>query len=166
MTSPEYHILFRKRWLKLDENCCRCSLLQILKPETYAFPRTVSPTFSSVSLYNQPFSRYCISCNFPIDPHVKISKCPVLKSWSNAQKKRPVFSHGSQCHHKVWLRLDENCTRRYSVLKLPAPYCPVLTKFSKCHTFFLNLADRQKKGMACIPPPKYHNFHKVWLKFG
>ncbi len=41
----------------------------------YVHCSTPSPTFSSVSLYGQPFARYCTFQDFPIDSHVKISKC-------------------------------------------------------------------------------------------
>ena len=36
---------------------------------------SLSPTFSSVLLYDHPFSRYCTFYDFFIDSHVKISKC-------------------------------------------------------------------------------------------
>ena len=42
--------------------------------ETYSTYGVASPKFSPVSLYGQPSSRF-YTFYFPIDPHVKISKC-------------------------------------------------------------------------------------------
>ncbi len=47
-----------------------------------------SPTFSSISLYDQPFSRYCTFYDLPVDFHVKISK--------------------QHTYSEVWLKSDEN----------------------------------------------------------
>ncbi len=89
--SPDYHI-FHTIWLKLDENLGNIIFLNITSeilqsalsnPElnsknrhkkypTYAVHRTVNSKFSSVSLYDQPISRYCTFYDFPTDSHVKI----------------------------------------------------------------------------------------------
>ena len=45
------------------------------KYPTYAVPRTTSPTFTHVSLYDQPFSRCCTFWDFSVDFHVKIPRC-------------------------------------------------------------------------------------------
>ncbi len=74
---PDQHT-YNKLWLKLNENYGSSSLLKILKfckvhrmtPNqtqgirhqkypTYVHCSTPSPKFSFVSLYDQPFSRYC-----------------------------------------------------------------------------------------------------------
>ena len=86
---------------------------------------TLSPKFSSVSLYDQPF---CFPW-FPIDSHVKLSKChKFCKNWPIAKKSNTLdYPYGKRCAHKDWMGSHENCWRS-SVLKFPAPHCPVLEK--------------------------------------
>ncbi len=52
----------------------------------HAHCSTPSPKFSSVSLHDQPFLRYSTFYDFPIDCHVKISKChKIFKFWQIAK---------------------------------------------------------------------------------
>ncbi len=77
---PDYHA-FHKVWLKLDEHRKFCKVHRMTSTELSndltrkVFPRTANPKLSSVSVYGQSFSRYCTFYDFPIDSHVKISKC-------------------------------------------------------------------------------------------
>ncbi len=131
---------------------------------TYAVRRTTSPIFSSVSFYDQPFSRNCTFYDFPIDSHVKISKYhKIFKNLDDCREKYLlVFLHCSQCRHRFWLRSDEH--RWSSVLKFPAPYVPMLTKISKWHQFFYFWHIAKEVITCSAPPPNYHTSHKIWLK--
>ena len=74
---------------------------------------------------------------FPVDSHVKISKCHnIFKFWQIAKMCHNVlFTHNYLIYHKVWLRSDENW-RRNSILKFLLPWGPMLTKTKK------NLAEK------------------------
>ncbi len=59
----------------------------------YGVPMTTSLKFSYVSLYGRPFSRYCIFYEFPIDSHLKNSKChKIFKTWLIAKKSNSLYS--------------------------------------------------------------------------
>ena len=77
----------------------------------------------------------------------------------------PVFHHCSQCPHKVWLTLDENC--RSSVSKFPAPYGPVLTKKIQSAIEFVIFGRSPKKVTAYISPWLWYfvsSLVKIWWK--
>ncbi len=123
--------------------------------------RTTSPKFSSVTLHNQPFSRYCTFQDFPIDFHVKISKCHKFLILADHQKiYKFMVPYDCLMYHKVWLRSDKNC--RSTVLKFPAPYGPVLTKFFKV-PYNLQFWEITKKPQPIFPHDQYTN-NKVCLK--
>ncbi len=121
----------------------------------YAFTRTVSLKCSSVLLSDQLFSRYCIFYYFPIDSHVKISQCHnIFKTWPIAKKSNRMYSTTVAILANVpwsWLKSDEN-HRGNSILELPAPYGPMLTKISNCHKTFQYFTERQIKVIGCILP--------------
>ncbi len=55
------------------------------KYPTYVHSSTQSPNFLPVWVYDLPFSRYSTFYDFPIDSHVKISKChKIFKFWQIA----------------------------------------------------------------------------------
>ncbi len=133
--SPDYQA-FNKAWLISDKNWGSSSLLKILTSEILQSapndPKLNSNDLTRKVLYirsswdheSQIFSRFALrsaiyfrSCSFhdfPIDSHVKISKCHnfFFKFGRLPRKvKQPVFSHGSQCPPKVWVTLDENCRK-------------------------------------------------------
>ena len=134
-------------WLKSDENCWRSSVSEIVEseilqsalndPKLNSKNLTLKVSYICALWYPEcpkfcPF-RSAISrfqdiphLDFPIDPHVKISKCH--KFLADHQNIYNVISpYDCLIYHKAWLRSDKNC-RRSSVLKCPAPYGPVLTK--------------------------------------
>ncbi len=108
---------------------------QAIRHEKYAIyveQKTVSPKLSAVLLYCQLFSRHCTFCYFPINSHAtKFVRLGLLPR----KEHQPVFPHGSQCPHKVWFTLDENC-RTSSILKFPGPYGLVLRNLSRYHKIF------------------------------
>ena len=87
---------------------------------------------SSVSLYDQLFSRYCTFRIFSFTPMLKY-KVPQIFYFLQDRQDIYNFTFPYNCliYHKVWLRSDQKC-RRSSVLKFPL-LCTVLAKISKCH---------------------------------
>ncbi len=66
------------------------SVNQALNYPTYVHYGTQIPKFSSVSLYDQPFSRYFTFQDFPINSHVRISKCyKIFKTCRIAKRSNP-----------------------------------------------------------------------------
>ncbi len=74
-----------------------------------------------------------------------------------------VFPYDCVIYHKAWIRLDRNC-RRSSVLKFPSPYCPALTKISKCFKFFHFLFGQITKIYNFMLPHDYLIYNKVWFR--
>ena len=124
---------------------------------TYMHCSTPSLTFSSVSLYDQPFFHIL---GFPLISMLKFQSDTFFFNFWQIVKKYPwfVFPYDCRIYHKVWPGSNENCTRS-SVLKFPAPYGSVLTKMWKCES----LSDRQKQSQSKFPrdQKKYNN---IWLK--
>ena len=85
-----------------------------------------------------------------------------FKTWPIAKKSDSLYSAMiAQCPHEVWLTSDEHCSRS-SVLKCPAPYDPVLTKFQSTIEFLI--FGRSPKKSQPILAPDYDTVYKVWLK--
>ena len=98
----------------------------------YVHCSTLSPKFSSASLYDRDIPHL----TFPIDSHVKISKChKIFNYWQIAKISINYIPYDCLIYHKVWLRLDKNY-RSSSVLKFPAPYGSASPKISKCPKMF------------------------------
>ena len=103
------------------------------KCPTHMHRSTPSPKFSSVLLYDQPFSRYCTYQDFPTDSYVKLSKCchKIFKFWQiSSIYHNFLYPHENLIYDKVQHRSDENW-RRSSVLKFLLPQGPMLTKMKK-----------------------------------
>ncbi len=97
---------------------------------------------------------------FPLTPMLKFqTSTKFLKLRWLSRKVIALFYHGSQCHHKVWLKLEENC-RRTSFLKFPTSYDPDC-KISLL--FFFLIWQIAKKVISSIPPD-CHVFNKIRLK--
>ena len=72
---------------------------------------------------------------FPSTPMLKFQSATLFLFLADRQNiYNFAFRHDCRIYHKVWLKSAKNC--RSSVLKFPAPYGPVLTNISKCHTIF------------------------------
>ncbi len=134
----------------MNENCGSNSFLKIFfeKYFTHVVNSTARPRFSSISLYDQPFARYCTFYHFSILKY----KSPTLffNFWQIPKICDFIFPYDCPIYRTVWLRSDQNY-RKSSVLEFPAPYGPALPTISKCHKIFSLLPDRQNIYIFLFP---------------
>ena len=100
------------------------------KHPTCAVPRNASPKFSSVSLYGQPLSIYCIFYGFSFDTHVK------FQSVTKCLKFGRLLSTVIAMVANVLINFDWHWLKTVGGVPfwiVPALYGPLLTKNSECH---------------------------------
>ena len=131
------------------------------KYPTYVYCRTPSPKFSSVSLYNPLFSRYCTFYDFPIVSHVKISKChKIFNRWHIGKTFITLYFHIAAL---LIMKFGSDWIKSVGGVAFWnfQPHMVLLTKISKCHKNF-NFWQSAKTFITFSHD--YLIYHKVWLR--
>ena len=125
------------------------------KCPTYVHCRTRGPGVPSFHPFRSMINRFwdIPHFRFPIDSHVKISKChKIFKTWLIAKKSTSAYSTmvANVLIKFGWHRMKTVGVAFWNFQPQMVLY--VLTKLPKCHIFFLFFGRSDQKVIAYIPP--------------